>query len=363
MEYIVSIGAGNSQVQLIHSIKKSGYGVIACDQNPKAEGFRYANIIINQSTYDAEAIYKELRLLKKEEIVGILVASTGVPVVTAAILAERLGLPFLDIKNAQIMTDKHLFISMLNQLNIASPKLMDANNLDLNLIEFPVFVKPSKTVYSHANMRKCHNKEALLAAIEDAKKISENGHVNIEEFLNGIDLVSIDYVFNGKVIHVAVIGELNIGEPTFEGLGWYGPVIEAPADIAKKTSGHMLSTLNVGHGFFQTAMKYNPITQVAKIYETHAEIGGDRVNDTLLPTIFDSYSIYLEMIRLATGAQPNIPNRDSSNICIIFKEILNKYNNINTAETINSFDKHDEQLIIREFKQYSDMIQYVKNYE
>ena len=61
-----------------------------------------------------------------------------------------------------IMTDKYLFISTLNHLNVASPKLMDANNLDLNSIAFPVFVKPSKTIYSHANMRKCHNKDELF---------------------------------------------------------------------------------------------------------------------------------------------------------------------------------------------------------
>ena len=362
MNYIISIAAGQGQVRLIKEIKAAGYGVIACDLNPDAEGFKYSDIVINQSTYAADKIYEELKTLNNCKIDGILTASTGKPVVTASILAERLGVPFLDVKNAQIMTDKYLFISTLNQLKIPSPKLIDASDLDFNSIEFPVFVKPSKTIFSHANMCKCNNKEELLTGIENAKKISENGHVNVEEFLTGIDLVSIDYVFNGEIIHVVVIGELNIGEPTFEGLGWYGPIRKAPEDIAIKTSRDMLRKLNVCYGFFQTAMKYNPKTQVAKIYETHTEIGGDRVNDTLLPKIFESYNVYMEMIRLATDRQPNIPSNSISNICVIFKEILKKCNK-NTIKNVSKFDEYDSQLIIRKFDGYFDMLQYVRNNE
>ena len=71
MNYIISIAAGQGQVRLIKEIKAAGYGVIACDLNPDAEGFKYSDIVINQSTYAADKIYEELKTLNNCKIDGI----------------------------------------------------------------------------------------------------------------------------------------------------------------------------------------------------------------------------------------------------------------------------------------------------
>ena len=144
---VICLAAGKSQEQIIIKAKNLGYVVVAVDKNPNALSFRYADIKICQSTYDADAIIKELSLLESVyQWVGILNRSSGPPVVTAAKLCKHFNIPGVSIDSAQTLVNKDKMRAACLKYNFPSPKykiydIDKCNAVDSN--EFPVVVKPA----------------------------------------------------------------------------------------------------------------------------------------------------------------------------------------------------------------------------
>jgi len=295
-DIIVSVGAGKNQIPLIKEIRKQGYKCLSFDRNKNAEGFLISDYYAPISSYDFRSIIEYIEKNGfSDRLAGVLTRSTGMPVYSTAMIAKHFSLKYIDPKIAELLTDKSLLIKKLNELNIPSPKLIVSDGFVPKNIEFPVFVKPSKTIKSHAGMSLCFNELELKKAIAKAVAISDNGKANIEEYLTGYDIVSIDFVINGKIFHVCYLGELNKGKPDFIGAGWYIPSEDFTFAV-KKTVHKFVEKLNIKNGFFQIATKVSKDFQHAKIYEIHGEIGGDYTSDVFIPLCFDGYNLFEENI-------------------------------------------------------------------
>lgn len=104
---VICLGAGKSQEPVIAKAKTLGYEVIVIDQEKTSSGFQYADIKIYQSTYDADAIIKELKSLQnKFRWVGVLNRSSGPPVITAAKICKHFNIPGVPIESAEIIVNK-----------------------------------------------------------------------------------------------------------------------------------------------------------------------------------------------------------------------------------------------------------------
>ncbi|MCL1090794.1 hypothetical protein L2744_14550 [Shewanella profunda] len=317
-EYILSVGAGQSQVPLILKIKEMGWKVISCDADAQAPGKMISDLFINVSTYEAKSIIDAI-VAKDVKLIAVLTRSTGKPVVSCAKIAKHFKLPGLDIDNSKIFTHKQKLLHALRQHDIAAPRIFDINSP----IDYPVFVKPSNTVKSHAAMSLCNSSKDLEQAYSNAASVSLDGSVNIEEYLLGQDIVSIDFVCNSQIFHLCTIGEISNGPPSFDGIGWY-TVSQKLDEVAKSQFSHMKNALSIHHGFFQTAMKFNPVNEQCKIYEVHAEIGGDKVNDVFIPTISNGYDVFENNIHLALGKFPE-PIKQTVPMLLLFKQKLEQY--------------------------------------
>jgi len=359
-QYILSVGAGRNQLILINEIKRMGYFVISCDLDPNAPGKELSDIFFNISTHDYNLIIKEIINLGVK-LLGVVTRSTGQPVVTTSKIAEKFGLCALNSGIAEILTDKYLFLQKMNYLNAPSPILnIVTNDLNIDQIDFPVFVKPSKTNISHAAMKKCENISELKKAYREASKISQNKLVNIEEYLIGYDLASIDYVFDGEVIHVTSVGEISTGEPNFDGIGWYSCKRNACFDkLAQETFCKIKNVLGIKNGFFQSAMKANTENYRAKVYEIHAEIGGDLVNDIFVPKVTDGYNIFENNILFSLGIKPSYCLDFVKPAVILFRDKINKYSlryeNILIDKQILS-----DQYVMLFFKSFSGLKEYLE---
>ena len=85
---------------------------MAIDKNPNAPGFKYADVSINKSTYDAEEIIIELnQLCDYCNWLGVLNRSSGLPVITAATICNYYKLPSMPIESANIVVNKDLLHS------------------------------------------------------------------------------------------------------------------------------------------------------------------------------------------------------------------------------------------------------------
>ncbi|NRD74823.1 hypothetical protein HQQ94_16675 [Shewanella sp. VB17] len=355
-DYILSVGAGKNQLPLIKAIKKYGYKVISCDKNPEAEGKSISNIFLNISSHEPENIIIELGLLNVKPK-AVLTRSTGIPVVTCAIIADSFNLSALDIATSKLLIHKNKFTTNNNKLNIPSPKLFCKEHLQD--ISFPVFIKPAYTVVSHAAMSVCHKFDDLAPAIASAKAVSTDGSVNIEEYLIGNDIASIDFVQNKKIQHLVSIGEISTGAPHFDGLGWY-TLDRTTSDIASSSFATLKHKLNLSHGFFQTAMKYNSIEKTAKIYEIHAEIGGDLVNDVFIPHITNGYDIFKNNISLSLNEKLDSCTKVIKFAIILFRKKIKQYNLSIPKHTYVQAVEHKDYLTF-DFNSQKDLNKYLYN--
>lgn len=317
--YILSVGAGQNQVPLILKIKEMGWKVVSCDANAQAPGKMISDLFINVSTYDATQIIDAI-IAENIKLIAVLTRSTGKPVVSCAMIAKYFKLPGLDIDNSEIFTHKQKLLHALRLHDIAAPRIFDIHNP----IDYPVFIKPANTVKSHAAMSLCNSSIDLEQAYSNAVSVSLDGSVNIEEYLLGQDIVSIDFVYNSQILHLCTIGEISNGPPSFDGIGWY-TVSQNLNEVAQSQFSCMRNALAIQHGFFQTAMKFNPIDEQCKIYEVHAEIGGDKVNDIFIPMMSNGYDVFENNIHLALGKSPE-SIKQTVPMLLLFKQKLEQYN-------------------------------------
>ena len=103
MKKLLILGAGQMQVPIIALAKQLGHYTIVADYDPQAPGFEYADVKSTISTIDKDAV---LELAQSEQVDGILTTS-DFPVRVVAYVSEKLGLPAMSQKVAEICTDKY----------------------------------------------------------------------------------------------------------------------------------------------------------------------------------------------------------------------------------------------------------------
>lgn len=87
---LLVLGAGPAQLGLLRAARERGLFVIACDRDPLAPGFEFADRCVLVSTEDEEGLD---RLVRAQPVDGIVAPGIDWPVAIAARLAERHGIP------------------------------------------------------------------------------------------------------------------------------------------------------------------------------------------------------------------------------------------------------------------------------
>ena len=124
---------------------KYGHKVITVDYLPNNIAHKYSDEYYNVSILDKETV---LKLAKELKIDGILSYAVDPGVVTAAYVAEQMGLPFsCSYESACILQDKALFRQYLqdNDFNVPNARGYDQAEdalKDVDYFNWPVIVKP-----------------------------------------------------------------------------------------------------------------------------------------------------------------------------------------------------------------------------
>ena len=169
----------------IETAHKHDYLVITVDNIPNNIAHQYSDEYHNVSIIDKEAV---LLLAKELQIDGILSYAVDPGVITAAYVAENMGLPFTcSYDTACILQDKARFRRFLseNGFNVPTAKgytnIEDALN-DVNLFHWPVIVKPVDSAGSKGVSR-VNTVKDLPLAISNALEVSHKKQFIIEDFL------------------------------------------------------------------------------------------------------------------------------------------------------------------------------------
>lgn len=316
------------QVPVIQKINKRGDIAIAADMNVNAPGMQYADIILNISTDNTNAI---LEVAKKLNIDGILTTS-DYPVNVVAAVGEELGLPSMSRHAANICTNKYLQRDILSKGNVNCPryKLVFTEKEIETGIDFPFVIKPVDSSASRG-VRRIDSFNDLHSGFSSAKAYSRDGYMIVEQYIEGKEYSVETLTQFGRTTIIAITEKATKGEE-------FGFFVEdthrVPARLTKQEVNmietEVLRALNViGVDNCPTHTEVKLWDGKVYIIEIACRLGGDYITSDLVP-LSTGVDMLENLIRISTGENINIDvnkdfysaiqflNQDNYNKCVEF---------------------------------------------
>ena len=185
MKKLMLLGGTRYALPVIKAAHDIGLYVITCDYLPNNIAHKYSDEYCNVSIIDKEATLEEAKRL---EIDGIISFACDPGVVTAAYVAEKMGLPSVGSYEAvSILQNKGKFRKFLaeNGFNVPTAKgytSIDDAIKDIDMFHWPVIVKPTDSAGSKGVSR-VDNPADLKKSIEYALSYSHSDEFIVEDFI------------------------------------------------------------------------------------------------------------------------------------------------------------------------------------
>ena len=181
---ILLLGGLRFLIPVIKAAQELNIYVITCDYIPNNIAHKFSDEYHNVNIIDKEAVLNLAKLLK---IDGIMSFAVDPGVVTAAYVANELGLPSIAYKSAIILQNKGLFREFLKNNNFNVPVAKSYSKDDFSLEElaqfnWPIIVKPVDSAGSKG-VTKVDKNDDIESAINDALLHSFSGKFIIEDFI------------------------------------------------------------------------------------------------------------------------------------------------------------------------------------
>lgn len=293
MKKIMMLGGARFLLPAIRAAHELGLYVITCDYLPDNPAHQFADEYHNISTTDKEALLKKAREL---QIDGIISFACDSGVVSAAYVAEQMGLPTMGpYESVCILQNKNLFRQFLADNGFVVPvaKAYAAAEeflKETDLFRWPVIVKPVDSCGSKGVTR-VDKPEELEEAFAYAKKFSLSGDVIVEEFIEkkGDSSDSDCFTVDGELKVVTFSGQRFDSEAdnpyTPAGYSWPSKISAAAQEELTKEIARLLRLLNMKTALYNVETREG-VDGKAYIMEVSPRAGGNRLS---------------EMIRFATG--------------------------------------------------------------
>lgn len=281
---LMLLGGLRYLLPVIEEAHKLGVYVITADYLPDNIAHKYSDEYCNVSIVDKEAV---LAAAQRLQIDGIMSFAVDPGVVSAAYVAEKMGLPFqCSYEAACILQDKSRFRQFLSENGFNCPKakgyfLVEDALKDVAYFNWPVIVKPVDSAGSKG-VTKVSSPEQLPEAIERALEASISKNFIIEDYLEVQGFQSSADVFsiNGLLVYPAFSDQLF--DP--DAVNPYTPAIEIwPSSMAVSIQKDLTSELqrlftllNVQTGIYNVESRLC-VNGKAYIMEVSPRGGGNRI--------------------------------------------------------------------------------------
>lgn len=202
---LMLLGGLRYLLPVIEEAHKLGVHVITADYLPDNIAHKYSDEYCNVSIVDKEAV---LEAAQRLEIDGIMSFAVDPGVVSAAYVAEKMGLTFqCSYEAATILQDKSKFRKFLSDNGFNCPKAKGYSRVedalkDVDYFDWPVIVKPVDSAGSKG-VSKVSTPEDLPAAIDVAMAASISQHFIIEDFLelDGFQSSADIFTVKGRLVY------------------------------------------------------------------------------------------------------------------------------------------------------------------
>ena len=185
MKKLLLLGGARYLLPVIEAAHKLGIYVITCDYLPDNIAHKYSDEYCNVSIIDKE---KTLVAAQKLNIDGIMSFACDPGVVTAAYVAEQMGLPNVGpYESVCILQNKGKFREFLTKNGFTVPTAKGYKNVDdalkdVEMFHWPVIVKPTDSAGSKGVTRVDDPKD-LKKSIQYALSYSHSDEFIIEDFI------------------------------------------------------------------------------------------------------------------------------------------------------------------------------------
>lgn len=303
MKKVLIIGAGFLQSFVIRKAKALGYHTLTVDANPNAEGFAYADehAVINITDETACLAYA-----REMAIDGVLTAATDYGVLTAAYIAEKMGLRGISYEAAKRIKNKYYVRKCLCEAKAddtgESHEVYDDESCDAvkKQISYPVMVKPCDGSGSRGASR-VDSAEDFSEACRYAMSQSLTHRATVEPFINGIEYGVESFVENGEPRVLAVMQKKMTAPPYYAELGHGLPsglscAMETKVKASVKTA---IKALQLTFGSVNMDLL---ITEAGSVHivDIGARMGGNLIGSHIVP-LGTGVDYMGNMIRAAVG--------------------------------------------------------------
>ena len=185
MKKLLLLGGSRYALPVIKAAHDLGCHVITCDYLPGNIAHKYSDEYCNVSIIEKDAVLEAAKRLK---IDGVMSFACDPGVVTAAYVAEKLGLPNVGpYESVCILQDKSRFRGFLTDHGFTVPTAKGYQSIEeaLNeaeMFKWPVIVKPTDSAGSKGVTR-VDDPNLIRPAIKHALEFSHNGHFIVEDFI------------------------------------------------------------------------------------------------------------------------------------------------------------------------------------
>lgn len=285
---LMLLGGLRYLMPVIEQAHKLGVHVITADFLPDNYAHKYSDEYCNVSIIDKDAVLAKAMEL---QIDGILSHAVDPGVVSAAYVAERMGLPFqCSYEAACILQDKSRFRQFLMENGFNCPHAKGYTNAedpleDVDYFTWPVIVKPVDSAGSKG-VTKVTEVSQLKKAVDFALSCSVSKHIIIEDFLEkeGFSAGSESFVVDGRLLYNAFYDQYfeeraaNPFTPSAE--VWPSAMAPDYQEEIKSELQRLFSLLGVSTGLFNVECR---VCKNGKAYlmEVSPRAGGNRLAEML----------------------------------------------------------------------------------
>ena len=242
---LMLLGGIRYLLPVIKATHEQGIYVITADYLPDNVAHKFSDEYVNVSIIDKEAV---LKAAQEKHIDGIMSFGVDPGVVSAAYVAEKMGLPFqCSYESACILQDKSRFRKFLADNGFNCPKSKGYDSIEMALqdapfFRWPIIVKPADSAGSKGVSRvDCEGD--LVKAVMMAFENSISKRIIIEDFLDVVGFQSSTDIFtvNGRVVYPVFSDQLFDANATNP----YVPTIEIwPSTMSNYYQNNLTEQLN-----------------------------------------------------------------------------------------------------------------------
>lgn len=311
MKKILLLGGSRYLIPVINAVHKLGYWAITCDYLPDNIAHKYSDEYYNVSIIDKDAV---LDLAKSIGVDGIMSFACDPGVVTAAYVAEKLGLPSCgSYESVSILQNKGKFRQFLkdNGFNVPTAKgysSVEEAEKDIGMFHWPVIVKPTDSAGSKGVTR-VDTPECLRASIECAVSFSHCNEFIIEDFIEkkGFSSDTDSFSVNGELKFVSFSSQRfdeNAPNPyTPAAYSWPSSISQIHQKELTKEIQRLLTLLNMKTSIYNIETREGTDGK-AYIMELSPRGGGNRLAEML------KYATGVDLITNAVKAAVGDPVTD-----------------------------------------------------